>query len=90
VLQAHGIRMASARLRGAAALFASCLLVVLTTVRTAEGASKATCRRDLARCMATQCDGIGREACRRRCKPAAIRTLAYALSACRVDKGHWA
>jgi hypothetical protein len=35
--------------------------------------------------MATQCEGVGRAACRRRCKPAAIRTLAYAESECRVD-----
>jgi cysteine-rich repeat protein len=41
------------------------------------------CRRDIARCMATQCAGVGPEACRRRCKPAAIRTLAYVLSECR-------
>src|SRR5262249_48769887 len=44
---------------------------------------QAVARRDVARCMATQCDGIGQEACRRRCKPAAIRTLAYAQSECR-------
>jgi cysteine-rich repeat protein len=41
--------------------------------------------RDVARCMATQCDGIGRKTCRRRCKPPAIRTLAYVVSECRVD-----
>jgi len=35
--------------------------------------------------MATQCAGVGREACRRRCKPAAIRTLAYDAVACEVD-----
>jgi hypothetical protein len=35
--------------------------------------------------MATQCAGVGPEACRQRCKPAAIRTLAYALTECRVD-----
>jgi len=36
--------------------------------------------------MATQCGaGVGREACRRRCKPAAIRTLAYVVSECRED-----
>jgi hypothetical protein len=51
----------------------------------ADGACNATCRRDIARCSATQCAGIGRKACRRRCKPAAIRTLAYVLSECRVD-----
>jgi cysteine-rich repeat protein len=48
-------------------------------------ASTATRRRDLARCMATQCAGISPGACRRRCKPARIRTLAYVLSECRVD-----
>src|SRR5262249_9654508 len=41
--------------------------------------------RDVARCMATQCDGINGETCRRRCKPAAIRTLAYAQSECREE-----
>ena len=46
-----------------------------------------TCRRDIARCMATECEGVGPEACRRRCKPAPIRTLAYALSECREDAG---
>src|SRR5262249_51076694 len=46
------------------------------------------CRRDIARCMATECEGVGPEACRRRCKPAPIRTLAYALSECREDAGH--
>jgi hypothetical protein len=46
---------------------------------------RAVALRDTARCMETQCDGIGGEACRRRCKPAAIRTLAYALSECRED-----
>jgi hypothetical protein len=49
------------------------------------------CRRavastDVARCMATQCDARDDvAACRRRCKPAAIRTLAYAQSECRED-----
>jgi len=51
----------------------------------ADGACNATCRRDTARCIATQCAGVGRKACRRRCKPAAIRTLAYVLSECRAD-----
>jgi cysteine-rich repeat protein len=46
---------------------------------------RAVASRDVARCMATQCGGIGRETCRRRCKPAAIRTLAYAQSECRGD-----
>jgi hypothetical protein len=50
-----------------------------------DGACNATCRRDIARCIATQCAGVGRNTCRRRCKPAAIRTLAYVLSECRVD-----
>ena len=54
--------------------------------------SPAECRRtvrkrDVARCMATQCEGVGRKACRRRCKPAAIGTLAYVLSECREDAG---
>src|SRR5262249_50962188 len=65
------------------------LLVVLLVVRPAapraEGACNETCRRDIARCITTQCEGVGRAACRRRCKPAAIRTLAYAESECRVD-----
>jgi cysteine-rich repeat protein len=41
--------------------------------------------RDVARCMATQCTGVDRTTCRRRCKPAAIRTLAYVVSECRED-----
>jgi hypothetical protein len=77
--------MASWRSTGAAALFALSLLMVLMAARGSEAACNETCRRDLARCMATQCDGIGRETCRRRCKPAAIRTLAYAQSECRED-----
>src|SRR5215510_11181491 len=41
--------------------------------------------RDVLRCMAT-CDArLETAACRRRCKPAAIRTLAYAQSECRED-----
>src|SRR5262249_21750624 len=36
---------------------------------------------------ARQGEGVPRAACRRRCKPAAIRTLAYAASECRVDAG---
>ncbi len=67
-----------------AALVAS-LLVVLTAVPGAEAACNATCRRDITRCMATQCAEVGRKACRRRCKPAAIRTLAYAQSECRYQ-----
>ena len=44
------------------------------------------CRRDVVQCMATQCQNAGRADCRRMCKPpAAIRTLAYAQSECRVD-----
>jgi hypothetical protein len=56
-------------------------------VPTADGACNATCRRDLARCIATQCASLGGEACRRRCRPVAIRTLAYVMSDCRVDAG---
>src|SRR5207247_10082739 len=72
-------------LHGAAARLASSLLVVLTAAPRADGACNATCRRDIARCMATQCARVGREACRRRCKPVAIRTLAYVVSECRMD-----
>src|SRR5262249_27705860 len=43
---------------------------------------KALQSRDVARCMETQCAGVDREACRRRCRPARIRTLAYVVSAC--------
>jgi hypothetical protein len=47
---------------------------------------RAVALRDVARCMATQCDTrTDAAACRRRCKPAAIRTLAYAQSECRED-----
>ena len=35
--------------------------------------------------MATQCEGVPRSACRRRCKPAPILTLAYRLTECRVN-----
>jgi hypothetical protein len=35
--------------------------------------------------MATQCAGVPRAACRRSCKPAVIRTLAYALTECSTD-----
>src|SRR5262245_344349 len=59
------------------------LLLVLAAAPRADGACNATCKRDLERCMATQCDRIDRKTCRRRCKPAAIRTLAYAQSECR-------
>ena len=68
------------------AVLVASLLVVLTGAPGAEAACNATCRRDITRCMATQCGArVGREACRRRCKPAVIRTLAYALSECRRD-----
>ena len=77
--------MSLARPHDAALLLASSLLVVLTAAPRADGACNATCQRDLTRCMATQCAGVGREACRRRCKPAAIRTLAYDAVACEVD-----
>ena len=77
--------MSPARYHEPAALVPSSLLVVLMTAPGAE-ACNATCKRDFARCMATQCGaGVGREACRRRCKPAAIRTLAYVVSECRED-----
>jgi hypothetical protein len=67
-------------------LLASSLAVVLAAAPGADGACNATCRRDVARCTATQCANVGPKACRRRCKaPPAIRTLAYALSECRVD-----
>jgi len=77
--------MSLARLHQAGALLVASLLLVLTTAPGADAACNATCKRDVARCMATQCEGIPRAACRRHCKPAAIRTLAYALSECRVD-----
>ena len=64
---------------------ASSLLLVLMTAPRADGACNATCERDRARCMAAQCEGVPRAACRRHCKPAAIRTLAYALTECRRD-----
>ena len=77
--------MSPARCHEPAALVPSSLLVVLMTAPGTEGCN-ATCKRDFARCMATQCGaGVGREACRRRCKPAAIRTLAYVVSECRED-----
>ena len=77
--------MSPARCHEPAALVPSSLLVVLMTAPGAE-ACNATCKRDFARCMATQCGaGVGREPCRRRCKPAAIRTLAYVVSECRED-----
>src|SRR5262245_54304601 len=60
-------------------------LVVLTSAPGAHAACNATCRRDVERCVATQCAGVRPQACRQRCKPAAIRTLAYVLTECRVD-----
>src|SRR5262245_5395962 len=61
------------------------LLLVLAAAPRVDGACNETCRRDIDRCLATQCAGVGRAACRRRCKPAAIQTLAYVLSECRTD-----
>src|SRR5215510_15871576 len=75
--------MPHARLYGAAILASSLLLVL--TASGADAACNALCRRDVERCMATQCAGLKATACRRRCKPAAIRTLAYAQSECRED-----
>src|SRR5262245_64180239 len=77
--------MSLARLHQAGALLVASLLLVLTAATDVHSACNATCKRDVARCMATQCEGRGQGACRRRCKPAAIRTLAYVLSECRVD-----
>ncbi|HKB40206.1 MAG TPA: hypothetical protein VKD72_27495, partial [Gemmataceae bacterium] len=77
--------MSHARLHGATMLLAACLLAALAAAPSADAACNATCQRDVARCMATQCEGVARAACRRRCKPPAIRTLAYVLSECRVD-----
>jgi hypothetical protein len=77
--------MGLARLHQAGAVLVASLLLVLTAATGVHGACNATCQRDLARCMATQCEGVGREACRRSCKPAAIRTLAYVVSECRED-----
>jgi hypothetical protein len=77
--------MARAPLHQARSLLVVSLLPVLMAATGVHGACNATCERDVARCMVTQCDGIGRETCQRRCKPAAIRTLAYAQSECRED-----
>src|SRR5262245_33231805 len=69
-----------------AVLIAASLALVLAAADGANAGCNPTCRRDIERCMATQCkEGMPRPACRRRCKPAAIRTLAYALSECRLD-----
>src|SRR5262245_18325009 len=72
-------------LRRAALPLASSALLLLTAAPGTYGACNETCQRDIARCVATQCEGIGWTACRRRCKPAAIRTLAYVVSECRTD-----
>jgi hypothetical protein len=62
-------------------------LLLFSGARVTEGACNATCKTDVVRCMATQCDGVPHAACRRRRKPVAIRTLAYAQSECQVDAG---
>src|SRR5262249_1723109 len=77
--------MGLARLHQAGALLVASLLLVLTAATGVHSGCNATCERDLARCMATQCAGVGRAACRRSCKPGAIRTLAYVVSECRED-----
>ena len=77
--------MGLARLHQPGAVLVASLLLVLTAATRVHSACNATCQRDLARCMATQCHEIGRETCRRRCKPVAIRTLAYVVSECRED-----
>src|SRR5262249_1833402 len=77
--------MGFARLHQAGAVLVASLLLVLTAATDVHSACNATCKQDFARCMATQCDGIGQAACRRRCKPAKIRTLAYAVHECRTD-----
>jgi hypothetical protein len=61
------------------------LLLFLTSAAGVHSACNATCERDTARCMATPCDGMGRETCRRRCEPTPVRTLAYVVSGCRED-----
>ena len=77
--------MAGARLGKAGGLLVASLTLVLVAATGGQSACNTTCERDIARCMATQCDGMGRETCRRRCEPAAIRTLAYVVSECRED-----
>src|SRR5262245_58768654 len=72
-------------LRRAAVALASSALIVLTAAPRTYGACNATCQRDIARCMATQCAQVSRAACRRRCKPVPIRTLAYLQTECRVN-----
>jgi hypothetical protein len=77
--------IARARLDKAGALLVASLLLALTAATDVHSSCNDTCKRDVSRCVATQCEGIGRGACRRRCKPAAIRTLAYVLNECQVD-----
>jgi hypothetical protein len=77
--------MAGARLGKAGGLLVASLTLVLVTATGGQSACNTTCERDIARCMATQCAGVPRAACRRRCKPAVIRTLAYVVSECRED-----
>jgi hypothetical protein len=73
-----------------AALVAASLVLLLAAAAGAHAACNPTCRRDIERCMATQCEreGLSPKACRRYCKPAAIRTLAYAQSECRYQSDH--
>jgi len=68
-----------------AALLALSLLALLVASPSRAGGCNAVCRADLALCTRTQCEGLGAAACRRRCRRAPIRTLAYVLSECRVD-----
>src|SRR5262249_49740614 len=77
--------MSLARLHQAGAVLVASLLLVLTAATDVHSACNATCKQDVARCIATQCEGVDRKACWRRCKPAAIRTLAYATPECGVD-----
>jgi hypothetical protein len=66
--------MGLARLHKAGALLVVSLLLVLTGATGVHSACHATCKRDIARCMATQCDGMGQETCRRRCEPGLQQT----------------
>jgi hypothetical protein len=77
--------MAGARLGKAGGLLVASLTLVLVAATGGQSACNTTCERDIARCMATQCAGVVQGACRRRCKPAVIRTLAYAVTECRED-----
>src|SRR5262245_23500188 len=61
------------------------LLLVFAAASRADGACNETCRSDIARCMATHCAGVPGATCRRSCRPAAIRTLAYGVVDCRAD-----